>query len=138
MPMRNISKWAPVIFPVHFTPGEAVDKQVFTADRDYEVLEVIEVHVAAGAASSTLAIEKVSSGTAPASGTDILATTFALDSTVDTPVHKNRFNGGLASKATRTITRGQSLTVDFTGTITDYEGCITFVLQPVTASEGAQ
>ena len=134
--LRKFANQAPVIFSAHFTAGEAADKQVFTADRDYELLEIIEVHRIAGAASSTAMIEKTPSGTAPGSGTDLHGTAFAADSTADTPVHKTVSNGGLvAAFTTRLIKRGQSLAVDFTGTVTAYEGAFTFVLRP---TNGAQ
>jgi hypothetical protein len=132
MGFKAVAKHAPVIFSAHFTAGEAADKQVFTADRYYELLEVIEVHRIVGAASSTLMIEKTASGVAPASGVDLLAAAFLTDSTVDIPVRKHIANGGLvASAVSRTLAPGDSLSADFTGTITAYEGAITFVLRPI-------
>lgn len=132
MSFKAVANHAPVIFPVHFTAGEAADKQVFVADRAYEVLEVIEVHRIVGAGSSTIMIEKTASGVAPGSGVDILATAFALDSTVDIPISKNVANGGLVTaQASRILERGDSLTVDAGGTVTDYEGTLTFVLKPL-------
>lgn len=121
-------RYAPQVFSVHFTPGEAVDKEVFTAPFPCKLLKVTEVHVAAGNASSTAQIEKTPSGTAPASGTDLLSTAFALDSTADTPVAK--VLADMASDAARTLAEGDSLSVDFTGTITNYEGAFTFVILP--------
>lgn len=127
---KAVARLAPVVVTAHFTAGEAVDKQVFTADRDYYLEEVIETHVAT-ASSATAMIERCASGTAPASGTDLLASTFALDSTANTPVYKTRSGGGvLSSGAANLIRRGQSLAVDFTGTLTNYEGVFVFVLRP--------
>ena len=132
MSFKAVAKHAPVIITAHFTAGEAADKQFFVADRDYEVVEVIEVHRVAGAASSTLDVNRCASGTAAASGTTVLASDFATDSTADTPVHKHVGNGGLATTvAARTLSRGQSLAADFTGTITAYEGVVQVLLKPI-------
>lgn len=132
MGLKAIAQHAPVIFSRHWTAGEAADSHIFTADRGYELLEVNEVHRVAGAGSTTLMIEKAPSGTAPGSGTDLLGTAFATDSTADTPVHKTAAGGGLvASKVSRTLARGDSLVADFTGTMTAYEGGVTIVLRPL-------
>jgi len=128
--LKSLANHAPVIFSVHFTPGEMVDKQVFTADRDYEILSITEVHVAAGNASSTMDVEKCASGTAPASGTDVVDAAFLLDSTDDTPVEKNRSNGGILTLPTALLAKSDSLAVDITGTVTNYEGVVTIVLKP--------
>lgn len=133
MGIKALVRRSPVIFPVHVTAGEApAGKQVFTADRDYQIESITEVHVAAGAASSTLLVERVASGVAPASGTDILDAGFLLDSTVDIPVTKSRANGGITTPPTSILKAGESLTLDFTGTTTNYEGVVTIVLTPVT------
>jgi hypothetical protein len=130
---KSIAKLAPVVVTAGFTAGELADKQVFTANRPYELLEVIEVHRVAGAASATIMIEKTASGVAPGSGVDLLGTAFAIDSTADTPVRKHVANGGLVSSAaSRTLNAGDSLSVDATGTLTAYEGVLTLVLKPLT------
>jgi len=131
MAFKAVAKHAPVIFSAHFTAGEAADKQVFTADRYYVLETVIGVNRVV-AASATAMVEKTPSGTAPASGTDLLGAAFALDSTVDTPVTKSSTNGGLVtSEQSRTLAPGDSLSIDFSGTTTNFEGCFTFVLRPL-------
>ena len=138
MSFKAVANHAPVIVTCHFTAGEAADKQFFVADRAYEVMEVVEVHRVAGAASSTGDLKKCASGTAAASGTSVLASTFALDSTADTPVHKHVANGGLSTTAGVTsIARGDSLAVDVTGTVTAYEGVFQVVLKPVRVRQTA-
>jgi len=127
---KAIARLAPVVFAVQFTPGEVADAVVFVADRDYFLESIAETHIA-GDASSTAMVEKVASGVAAGSGVDLLSSVFALDSTANTPVVKTLANGGVISTAsTRLIRRGESLAVDFTGTLTNYDGSLTFVLRP--------
>lgn len=135
--LKSIAYHAPVIIHTDMVAAAAGDRPIFTADRSYEVLEITEVHSVAGAASSTLMIEKAPSGTAPASGTDLLVTAFAIDSTANTPVRKHVANGGLVAKASRTLVAGDSLVMDFTGTISAYVGAVTIVLRPITPEKSA-
>jgi hypothetical protein len=131
MSLKAVAKRAPVYITAKFFAAEDVDQPLFTADRDYEVVEVIEVHSATDA-SGTVALAKTASGTAIASATAI-TTTFDLGSTADTPVHKTKGNGGVSSTAsTRLIGRGDTLHADFAGTLNDtFIGALTIVLQPV-------
>lgn len=112
-----------VCFPITVGAAQA-DGNFFIADTDYEVIRVAEVHSVAGAASSTLDIKKCTGTTAPASGTTILASTFALDSTVNTNVSKTSASGLSATRSTRRLTAGDRLAYDFTGTVTAYVGTI--------------
>lgn len=121
-------RYAPIIFSAHFTAGEAADKQVFTAPMPCRLLKVTETHVTAGAGSSAAMVEKTPSGTAPASGTDLLSTAFALDSTVDTPVEK--VFADFVGEGEVSLAQGDSLAIDFSGTVTAYEGVFTFVVLP--------
>lgn len=135
MAFKAVAKHAPVIFTAHFTAGEAADKQIFTADRYYVLEKVIEVNRVV-ASSATAMVEKTVSGVAPGAGVDLLASNFALDATVDTPITKSSVNGGLvASEQSRTLAPGDSLSIDFGGTTTAFEGCFTFVLRPLPGRE---
>ena len=60
----------------------------FIADRNYRVYGAMERHSVAGTNGSavTLTVVKMTSGTAKASGVNVLSTTFNLKSTADTPV----------------------------------------------------
>lgn len=111
----------------HVTAGEAQDTQVFVADQDYQLVAVFESHRVAGAASSTLMLERCASGTAPGSGVDLLASTFALDSTADTPVQATL----TTTRENRIIRAGQQIGFDYTGTVSAYEGTVTMVLAPL-------
>ena len=86
MGLKAIARLAPVLVQYRTSAGEAADVHIFVADRDYEIMDVRETHSVAGASSSTLDVGISASGTAPASLTTSLSSTFALDSTVNTPV----------------------------------------------------
>ena len=85
MGLKAIARLAPVLVQYRTSAGEAAAVHIFVADRDYEIMDVRETHSVAGASSSTLDLGVSASGTAPASLTTALSSTFALDSTVDTP-----------------------------------------------------
>jgi hypothetical protein len=116
------------IVTVLLTSG-SVDTNVFTADVPMEVVAVREVHSVAGAASSTLDVKKCTGTTAPASGTTVLASTFALDSTANTPVTKNVTSGLSATAANRKLAVGDRLAIDMTGTITSLVGSVNIYLR---------
>ena len=110
------------------------DTFIFTADADYDVVSVIEVHDAAGSdgGSVTLDLLRCASGTTIASGTSVLASTFDLKSTADTPVEKTASNAGLAASPTRILLDGESLGLNFGGTLTRLTGiAVTVTLNPV-------
>lgn len=114
-----------------------VDAVLFTVPTgaEYEVVEVLESHTVAGTDGSavTLDLKKTSAGTAPASGTSVLSSTFDLKSTANTPVSKNTASG-LAAMVTRRLTSRQMLCLDFTGTLTALAGMsVTVVLRLVRA-----
>lgn len=140
----------PFIVSFTATAGTPVDGAVFVADRDYELSKVIESHSGAGNGSSTLDIKKCTGTTAPASGTSMLATTasFLLDSTVNIPIAK--FYGGTQTgaaapvastttgitntQASRRVTTGDRIALDFTGTLTGYIGSVQLHLRPLESS----
>lgn len=104
-----------------------VDGPFFIADAAYKVVKAQEVHSTAGAGSSTLDIKKTTGTTAPASGTTILASVFALDSTVNTVVNKTLSS----TVADITLAAGDRLNFDFTGTVTALVGAVSITLRRV-------
>ena len=88
----------------------------FVADRQYRVLGARERHSVAGSdgGAVTLTVVKMTSGTAKASGVNILTTTFSLKSTADTPV----WLGPSTTVADTRIVPGDALGMLSTGTLT--------------------
>jgi len=127
MGLKAIARLAPVLVQYRTSAGEAADVHVFVADRDYEIMDVRETHSVAGASSSTLDLGVSASGTAPASLTTALSSAFALDSTVDTPVQATL----TSTVANRKVDLGEQISLNFTGTVTAYEGAVHIVLKPV-------
>lgn len=130
--------WQAPVRVVHSAGANAAiaDTFIFTAiDADYEVVSVVEVHDAAGTDGSavTLDLLRCASGTTIASGTSVLGSTFNLKSTADTPVAKEISDGGLAASPTRIVLEGESLGLNFAGTLTALTGiAVTVTLKPVT------
>lgn len=92
----------------------------FIAQRDYYLISVTERHEVAGsdAGAVTMQLYKVPSGTAPASGTALLGTTFNLKSTANTNVE-----GTLSTTpGILTIPRGYALAFVTSGTLTAVQG----------------
>lgn len=89
----------------------------FTADRDYEVVEVKERHTVAPTDGS-VDVVKVASGTAAASGTSVLASTLPLTGTADT------LQTGQISQVdgNRTLHLNDSLALNATGLLTSLQG----------------
>jgi hypothetical protein len=120
--------------------ASAVDTIVFVCESgaEYEVLEVIESHTVAGSDGGTVSadLKRAASGTAPGSGTSMLASVFNMKSTANTPVTKSLTLGTLATaQSSRRLTAGQALTIDFSGTLTALAGvCFTIVLKPLRRS----
>jgi hypothetical protein len=97
---------------------------IFIARHPIEIMRISEVHTAAGtdAGAVTLDVKKASSGTAIASGTTLLASTFSLKSTADTPIVKEGV--GLASD--RILKENDRIGLVVSGTLTDLSDvCIT-------------
>src|SRR3990167_4853692 len=88
----------------------------FIADRHYRVIGARERHSVAGTNGSavTAQVQKVTSGTAKASGVNVLSTTFDLKSTADTPV----WLGPSTTAADIVLVPGDALTVLSSGTYT--------------------
>jgi hypothetical protein len=111
----------------------SVDKRFFVAPVACTVQKVTLCVTAAGSdgGAVTAMIEKVPSGTAIGSGTDVLASALNLKSTANTnaagTLHGTAGNLALAA--------GDALAVDFTGTLTAATGVITVVLSVDPANE---
>jgi len=127
MGIKAIAKLAPVHIPYTISAGEAADCQIFVADQDYEVMDVRETHSIAGASSSTVSVQIASSGTAPGSSVNTQETAFALDSTVNTPVQATLSS----TLSARKMDKGEQISLNFSGTVSAYEGAIHIVLKPI-------
>lgn len=99
------------------------DGPIFTAPRACRVLKVM-VRILATAASATGMLEKAPSGTAAASGTDLLASAFAFDATANTNLTPTL----TATAADLSLAAGDSIMLDVTGTLTSATGVITVEL----------
>ena len=127
MGIKAIAKLAPVHVVYTISAGEAADTGIFVADQDYQIMDVREVHSTAGASSTTLDVGIAASGTAPASLTTALSAVLALDSTANTPVQSTL----TATLANRNMDKGEQLSLNWTGTVSAYEGSVHIVLKPI-------
>lgn len=113
----------PVMFRLYSTEPQTAAKWTtpfFIADRPYYVISVSERHETAGSdgGSVTAMLKVVPSGTAPASGTDVLSAGLNLKSTANT-----NQSGSLSTTAgARTLDQGDSLAMITTGTLTALVG----------------
>ena len=121
MGIKSIGRFAPVHVVYTISAGEAADTGIFVADQDYEIVDVREVHSTAGASSTTLDVGVAASGVAPASSA------LALDSTANTPVQSTL----TSTMENRKIDQGEQLALNYTGTVTAYEGAVHVVLNPL-------
>lgn len=112
------------VFEVSFTFLTPADQHVYVARQLTKVVAVREVHSVV-AASATLQLRKCTSGTAPASGVAILTSALLADSTINIPV-----SGALTStNANLQLQPGNTIALDVTGTLTNYQGAITLTLE---------
>lgn len=124
LPLGQSTGLQDTIAATMFVPGGVAagdfDGRLFQADRAYEVVAVREQHQTAGsdAGAVTVMVKKAPSGTAKASGTDILAAGINLKATADTiqspALHATATNYQLAA--------GDSLGLVTTGTLTAVDG----------------
>ena len=133
---KAIAWRAPVRIAVQMGANvEVVDTSIFTADDDYEVVEVTENHAVAGTdvGAVTLDVKKCTGTQAPSAGASVLASTFDLKGAANTVVRKSAAGGGLtATLANRLLARGDRLAIDITGTTTAVAGvCVCVTLLPV-------
>lgn len=109
--------------------ASSVSKVFFTAQRPMRVYRTtLRVEVAGTNGSAvTATLVKVPSGTAVASGTDLLTAEFNLKGTAATVQ-----TGTLVTSSTAlNLNQGDSLGIKFTGTLTDATGVLTVLLAPV-------
>ncbi|RJO67633.1 MAG: hypothetical protein C4523_08830 [Myxococcales bacterium] len=97
-------------------PSTGGEEPFWTAPYDCEVLSISERHATAGTDGSavTAHIEKLADGTAAAGGTTVMNGTFNMKATANTL----QWADLSATLADRQLTRGDSLGIDFTGTLT--------------------
>ncbi|QEX23787.1 hypothetical protein FRZ61_37260 [Hypericibacter adhaerens] len=108
--------------------ASSVDKRFFTATRPYRVKAVSATVTVAGTDGSavTAAVRKVPSGTAIGSGTALHAGSINLKGTADTVQDL-----ALSTSSTDLdLADGDSLAIDFTGTLTSATGVATVTLAP--------
>lgn len=104
-------------------------KNIFIADRNYQIIGARETHTVAGtdASAVTLTVEKVGTGVAKGSGVNMLSTTFNLKSTADTPV----WLGPSATAADTKLAPGNRIDLVSSGTLTSVvDTHVTLVLVP--------
>lgn len=109
----------------------------FIAHREYIVVEVRERHETAGSdvGAVTVMLKKVPSGTAPASGTDLLTAGISLKATANT--NQNSIGTGstitlVTSNSTRRLVKGDALSLVTTGTLTAVAGVtVQVILQAI-------
>lgn len=96
------------------------DGRMFIADRAYTVAAVRELHQTAGsdAGAVTLMVKKVPSGTAAASGTDVLSAGINLKATANT-TQSGAIHG---TAANLTLAAGDSIALVPTGVLTAVDG----------------
>lgn len=118
----------PVIVSVAFGANASLaDTPIFVCPEgaEYEVTEINERHEVLGTdgGAVTMDVTKASSGTAVSAGTSLLQSEFDLKATAATNVRKTTANSGLVTaQGTRTLTAGQALGLNFTGTLTSVAG----------------
>ena len=101
------------------------DTTLWRADADAEIVAADELHQVLGTDGSavTADIMKVADGTVIGSGTSVLVTTFDLKATVATWQRRTIANGGISqTQSTRIILAGQTLGINFAGTMTAVAG----------------
>lgn len=126
---KAVAWQSPLYLPFSAGPNAALltlpDTTLWYADADAEILAAYEIHQVLGTDGSavTADVMKVADGTVIGSGTSLLASTFNLKATVATWQTRTLAAGTLASThAGRTILKGQTLGIDFGGTMTAVAG----------------
>lgn len=102
----------------------------FVADRPYEIISITERHKTAGTdgGAVTLQVEKIPTGTAKSSGTDLLATAINLKGTADT----TQYGTLTTTKTALILKRGDSIGLETSGTLTSVaDVCVTIILRAI-------
>ena len=105
--------------------GSLVTEEFFIADRDYEVVDVSEVHSTAGSDGGSVTIDvQIDKGTtAPGSGTSVLGTTFNAKGTANTVQYAGDGTITLTTaRRKRLLSQGDRLCVVYTGVLTALVG----------------
>jgi hypothetical protein len=122
-----------VTFQVPIAGAGLADQSFFVSPDHFIVEKITACWTTAGAASSTLGIKKASGTTAPASGTELHSTAFALDGAANT-VNTATLT---ATKANLRLKPNDRLCADFTGTVSALAGLnVTVYLAPVSKYQG--
>lgn len=123
------NNWAPsaeVVVTTNVSEiNDAVDQNIFIAERPYQVVSVKEVHSTAGtdAGAVTLAVKKCTGTQAPSAGTNVLTGTLNLKGTANT-VQSGTLS---ATAADSVLAAGDRLAIDITGTPTAVAGVVVLV-----------
>jgi hypothetical protein len=126
------AQWVPVGNVVLSIPlqnaDDAVNQNIFIADRTYNVLSMKETHAVVAAGAFSAQVQKCTGTTAPGSGSAVMTDTFDLTSAINTPVTGTLNTGCIWHTK---LAAGDRLALAFGGTATGYAGGnITIVLQP--------
>jgi hypothetical protein len=100
---------------------------LFTSPSPCRIIQALERHTTVAGQACTLQVEKVPSGTAPGSGTNLLNTAFDLTSAANTVVTQN----GVAAATSTNLAVGDSIGIKVaSGSATSYaSGEITILLE---------
>lgn len=111
--------WPSITIPNGAAAGD-YEGVLFIATEAFELISVSERHLVAGsdAGAVTAMLKKVPSGTAPAGGTDMLASGLNLKAAANT-VQKGTLHGTVAN---RRLAAGDSIAIVTTGTLTAVDG----------------
>ena len=92
---------------VTYSPFSAagIPKIFWIAPAACKIISAVERHVTEAGQAGTMQVEKIPSGTAIGSGTDVLASAFDLESTADTNVEIL----GSSTLATQSVAKGEAL-----------------------------
>lgn len=123
--VRSKRKLVPNFLTVPFrqNKGETLADSVFyIATRSVKVIAVRESHEAAGtdAGAVNIQVEKLASGQAPGAGTNVLTAVIDLKATTNTP----QTGSVVGTAATVTLSAGQRLGINLTGTPTAVAGLV--------------
>lgn len=101
--------------------ASSVDSVVWIADNSYTLTAIRHV-VSTGASGATAVVKKCTGTTAPASGTAMHSGSMDLNATANTTT-------STTVGATSTVTAGDRIALDFSGTLTGLVGCVTLTLK---------
>jgi hypothetical protein len=105
----------------------SIDSNIYIADKPTIVKQVQFALATQGAASSTLDIKKCTGTTVPASGTTVLSSAFALDSTINTVTTRTLSS----TTSSLYLQPGDRLAVDLTGTLTGLSCLVQLVVETI-------